>query len=656
MPHLPAITRVPRFAQLASELAHARVHVLLEDARRCEQLGLELLASERYSEDWLVAQLTGFGERKRKHLHAVQTRAMSAEHKGAAKQPENEADASVLGSDVLHDLGALCEQLCQQAIDAAKGDQEATAVLRAFSSEPCVSLAQLREELNVSPATMARLRRAGLVTRRVPGRNNIASVFVSAAQAQRVRKQVLGNRPDKAAGDGVQGAKGSTPAVSKRLSTHEKALYVRAALRFMKWARLSVHGSAHRIAAWTVRKGRPRSVEGVRGVLLRDARVQRLMPKNPARTQQRALAMLVLHRRGAEANELAKVAKRTPALARRDMALARRALLQAWLVQAEIVAGPVFQLPNAKDTLLAGVQTVTIAPPLEGGTQGVATLRSELPFPANRERELATAMHFLRWQVATSVPGIDHLHPSPHELDRCETQLRGAWLLRAALASSQRRRVLETMEARCGHAWEELVRRCPPAKLRHLVTVEMQALFEGVEGFDPFKGGRLAASCSLRIDRALARALREDEVLLSMFANDDESSASEANTQSSAPSTSTKRAPLKPALIKPARATKLSPADASRDVLAEALQMPRGPMRSDGALRLVLPPQRALLASHVQALEPQLQDVLKRRWCAPIAPGMHALPCTLRELGAQRGQDDIRTHALQQQALRALHA
>jgi hypothetical protein len=645
LPHLPSITRVPQLAQLASELAHARVAVLLDDARRCEQLGLELVASERYEAQWLVACITGYGQGKlklmRNELQASDGKQSRASKRAVAASQPPAADAlseqGILGSDVLHDLGALCELLCQRAIDASHDDADARAAIQVFASEAMVPMASLRKELGVSIATMSRLRRSGMVTRRVPGARGLPMVGVCAAHAARVREHAAKHKTTHMID------RRSKP-IDKRMSTREMRLYVRAALRYRTWARLSLHAAAQRLAAWSQRRGTPRSVEGLRGLLQRDPRTKQAFPPKAKRGQRRALAMLVLLRKGKEPSELAKLSQRTPPLVRRDVALARRALLQAWLVQAEIISGPAFHASKAKEALLANVQTVTMHAALAAAP--LQTLRAELPLPAQREKELAIAMHFLRWQAAGVIPGLSPLHPSQHKLDSTETKLRGAWLLRCALAASQRRRVLETLEARCSEAglgatWEEVCKRVSVSRVRALLVLAVRALHEGVEGFDPFKGGRLAASCSLRIDRALARALREQG----------------AKTQSDVQS--------KLVQGKAARAQPLAGvADAIASTagvlphqlaLLAALRMPSDPSRADGPLALVLPPARVLRVSSGGPLDASLRDVLVRRLLAPIAPGAYALPCTLRELGEQLGLDDIRVFALQQRALRAIN-
>lgn len=617
MPHLPAIVRVKSLAQLASELAHAPVHVLLEDARRCEALGLELLASAHYDEQWLAARITGFAHNRAKNKPLSPSMSLPA-----AGQAEAGAPGSVRGSDVLHDLGALCELLCQRAMDEAKTEDEREA-LEGFAKDAIVPMAQLRRELALSAATMGRLRRSGMVTRRVHGKRNLPMVAVTLAHAARVRGLM------KVAG----AASPQQVPAPKRLSKRETQLYIRAALRYAKWAKLSLHAAAKRLAAWSERTATPRSVEGLRGLLQRDVRTRAVFPPQAKRAKRTGLAMLCLQRRGAEPAELAGLGDtqsgarptkrpKTAPLVRREIALAKRQLLCDWLSRAEIIAGPQFQHAQAKDALLASVQTVTLHAALARGSAGLAMLRSELPLPAPRERELATAMHFLRWQAAGAINAIDHLHPSQHDLDRCETQLRGAWLLRCALAASQRRRVLETLEARCGVPWQELARRAPLAHLRLLLRVAHAALHEGVEGFDPFRGGRLAASCSLRIDRALARSLREQP-----------------------PATS--------AVPRPGRAQALVLHDDDVDVLlASMLAEPYVPSRRDGALRWIVPDARVLRTS-ASGLGEVHRTVLVRRWLSPIIAGTHALPCTLRELGEQMGLDGIRAFALQQQALRA---
>jgi hypothetical protein len=200
-------------------------------------------------------------------------------------------------------------------------------------------------------------------------------------------------------------------------------------------------------------------------------------------------------------------------------------------------------------------------------------------------------------------------------------------LLRCALAGSQRRRVLETLEVRCGLAWEELVRVAHPARLRQLLAIANAALHEGVGGFDPFRGGRLAASCSLQVDRALGRALREGGL----------------GTAQARP--------------KAGRATALVPGATSElDPLASALRVPLLPARRGEALGLVLPPARVLTCppAALAALEAPLRDMLGLRCMTLGADGSRHLPSTLRMVGQRMGLDDIRAFALQQRALRAV--
>jgi hypothetical protein len=187
--------------------------------------------------------------------------------------------------------------------------------------------------------------------------------------------------------------------------------------------------------------------------------------------------------------------------------------------------------------------------------------------------------------------------------------------------------VLETLEVRCGFAWEELVRAAHPARLRELLAIANAALHEGVRGFDPFRGGRLAASCSLRVDRALGRALREGG--------------------------------LGPAQVRPkaGRATALVPAAASElDPFANALRVLVLPARWGEGPGLVLPPTRVLACppAVLAALEAPLREMLGLRCMTLGADGSRQLPSTLRVVGQRMGLDDIRVFALQQRALRAV--
>jgi hypothetical protein len=597
VPHLPAIVRVPQLATLASELAHARPQVLLDDARRCEELGLLLRPEQDYPLGWIIERITGF----------------------ATQHARSDLAGTLHGADVLSDLGALCERLCQRVIDqAATGDAEAARAIALFAREPNETLVQLRKRLGISSATTGRLRRAGLVTRRVPGPRNVPCVCVCTAHATQA-SALLPRKSSKRAQH------------SQRMSEREATLYVRAATRYRKWARLSLHAVAERLGAWTARSGRaPRSVEGLRALLQRDPRTKQLFPRRFRPSTKRVLACVVLVRAGAEPAELAKRLGRSTQLVRRDMLLCKRELLRAWLAEHEPIAGPAFQLPRARETLLAPVRRVVLPTSLDGKTDdaAVAQLRSELPLPVARERELAIAMHFLHWQARGLIPGVSHLHPSAHDIDTIETCLRGAWLLGCVLAASQRRRVLETLEVRCNQSYSELVRSVHPARVRRLLRVASDALHEGVRGFDPFKGGRLAASCSLRIDRALARALREQEL--------------------GALTISTHLAQ------QGKRATAMVPtADGTQSALTRALPVLALAARRASAGFVALPPARVLHGVGT-GLNEHEASVLRMRWLMPHNDGSRELPCTLRELGQRLGLDDMRAFALQQRALRAV--
>jgi len=461
VPPLPKL-KLDALRELEKELRFAPRDALLRDMERAEELAGQIELNQRYPEDWLVFRVTGF-------------------------RPAIESPRLLGGAAIATELSAFVERLSDAArltpseVDSAGLDAAAL----------CARWAMSRQ-------TLSRLRRRGLVARRVfGGKGRVRLVFsrgtVEAFEAAH------------------RGEVGRAAAYSRIEPSLESRMVARAA-RYQRVIGCTLNQAAARIAA---RYGR--SHETVRQVLRRHD--QQAGPKAvfkqtaPLNSHTREVVYRAW-RRGVDPADMARKFRRSPSAVRRAIVMARASRL-ATLIEQGALAGPVgpdFHAPEAPGAIL-GPQ------PIRTGLGGsvpqellgfIHAARAKRPPLGVEERSRLVAYHFLRFESSRLVTALSRLHPSAVAIDKAETMLRWASRLKVELVRSQLRLMLETVESRLGRPAEQWPAGAAPV----LLLEAIHRLGEAVDTFDPFRGARLASAAGLVVDRLAAKWAKDLDHIL----------------------------------------------------------------------------------------------------------------------------------------------
>ncbi|MFG0305076.1 MAG: hypothetical protein ACF8Q5_02540 [Phycisphaerales bacterium JB040] len=381
----------------------------------------------------------------------------------------------LVGAAVLTDLSVLAERVS----DAAR--------LRADEMDPPpVTLDELQERWSVSKKTIDRYRRKGLIGRRAvgaSGRTNLvfAREAVEAferANPERLARAERFQRTD----DGLE------------------ARLIARAERYHRRLRCSLNQAARRLA---VRFGL--SHEGVRQILLRARREGRVdLPTTPPPTTRERLVAVRASRRGHAGSPEALAArwKRSKASARRALNEGRADLLRSLAPPALILDAD----EGETEALLAhpAARLGLGEPGRERLGYLLEAARRRTPPVKAEETARSLALHALRERGARLTSALDPTTASGVSLDRIETDLRWASLLKSALLRPHLALVLQTLEARAGGPIETL----GLATLSRWWARALAAASAAVDAYDPRTTGRLAARVGLGVDRAAAELAR----------------------------------------------------------------------------------------------------------------------------------------------------
>jgi uncharacterized protein YjiS (DUF1127 family) len=259
-----------------------------------------------------------------------------------------------------------------------------------------------------------------------------------------------------------------------------------------------------------------RSHQGIRELLERhDARARErggeaIFEERPDRSARTQIVALRMSRSGAEPSEIARAIFGPRADKRRATRLIRQA--RARLLRRLSLDGPVspaFSRPDADEVLLApaSVRTALGGGPGADDLEGfVRVIRESSPMPAADEAARAVAHQYLRFRARRALGRLSETDPNPTRLDEIETRLRWAALLRNELVRSELAVLGTTIERQIGRSMD----RVPPAQLRPLLVIGLRAIGEAADRFAPFHGGRLAGGVSLRVGKAITRAIDDE--------------------------------------------------------------------------------------------------------------------------------------------------
>jgi hypothetical protein len=421
----------------------------LRQVARAEHLVREIADDAEYDAAWVIEQLTGF-------------------------RPDQADGMRIAGAHLRAGVVVFIERQTALA-GASPGD-----------IPDALDVPALLDRWKISRATLGRLRPLGLVAWRVREKGTPGRILFPLANVEwfeRERSGVLPCRPR-----------------PTRISDEEARRLHSLARRYQRRLRWPVTRIIRRLAE---RSGR--SAEGVRKALLRhEARAggPPLFPRTPVLRAREGRGLREAWRLGFDIGLLARRVNRSRSAVRRAIAVARAELLARLLPPGQpMLEGPTFRLPGADEAILAPPavrEGLGEIPPLSIRAMFEEARGGTTPLPAARMHR-SVAYHFLRWRAASIVAGLDHLHPSPVDLDRAETDLRWALRIKGAMIRAEFPLLLRTLESRIGAPLEQHV---PPRLLPSLILDAIGALAVAVDQFDPFRGGRFPAPAGLALDRA----------------------------------------------------------------------------------------------------------------------------------------------------------
>lgn len=515
MPPLPKL-KIDALAELARQLRYESPEAARLQLERAEALALEILAESArpgrgpapaprtYPLDYIVFRVTG----------------IRPETGRAAGGPPT----VLVGDALLADLPALVERLSAAArlhphdLDGPaaspgrprKGARPPPApALRG----PWLGLDELSRRWSIGPKTIERLRRRGLLSRRVrtggAGRGAAArEKLVFAESAVRAFEAAGGWLPP---GRSVSADPRVAAARAPRLTRRERERAVARAARYRRRFGWSLNRCALRIA-----RSLHRSHESIRRVL-KNHDASSATPifddRPPLSDHERAL--VERHRRAGGRESQARLAER---LSRSRGSLHRvatdRRAQRLRSLDLDGPIGPMFPRPDAADVLLApGAVRLGLGAPAPATVGEFIALcdRAEPPALAV-ESARAVAYAFLRHRSRAALDALPRHGVSADAIDAVETDLRWAARVKAELLRSQLPTALRSIRARLdGRAPDALAPR-GAAGGPALIDACTAALVEAIDRFDPFKaiagGGRLAAPAAIAVNRAITRWLR----------------------------------------------------------------------------------------------------------------------------------------------------
>lgn len=478
---MPPLSKLhaPTLERLAQQLRFAPRDALLRNLERIELLATELTPmtdrASAYPEEWVAFRITGYRE-------------------------DITSPTSIPGDLLLADLSALAERLSTAA----------RLTIKELHAQEPLTLDALEKRWNVSRKTINRLRREGLIARRVldPG-GKWRLAFVSSVVH---------------AFESAHADRLSTAAAYTRMDETTRARVIRRAALY-KRAGLSLNQAALRIA-----RRLERSHEAIRQQLIAHDRLMIAQNQPPLfgwrgpvtpTDGERALESASV---GIEPRVTARSSGRSAASIRRAATLVRAARVRALpsahasvgvasprVTSHAAAPGRAIQAPSPILALRGGAldsphASSGLGEP--GATDLLVFIQSarkrEVPLGVvERARALAARELVARAQAAADL--LDPSNPSPDAIDAIETALRWAARLKAELVRAQLALMVETIEARLELTLEEL--RAPTCL--DVVRLALDAVCRAVETFEPAKGGRLAAPVGLFVSREVSRWMRE---------------------------------------------------------------------------------------------------------------------------------------------------
>ena len=452
MPPLPRL-KTPALAHIAQQLRFAPKPAARRHVVNLERLALNLDPAATYPAEWLLFQIT-------------------------AARTALPDDALLPGDVLLRDLPALIHRLCLRA--AFTRDE---LLAQHWLDQPAACA-----RLHITPRSLQRFQRQGLLSRRAlsPVRGSWTTLFLPASIDRFLTAPTTAPR---------------TPArkpAPTRIAPAIAARLVRTAARASSRFGWSIATCARKLAA-----KHARSPEGLRQLLLRAVKRRELAPPPTTLSARQRRVILRADRLAIDHTRLARRFAKSTSAIERALLIARAARLRAIPFQALIAHG-LITAPASKShdallqppTVRSGLGAGRAADPLDF----LRDIReSGWPDPAI-ELARAKAYVLLIARAAFAIHALKPI-PSPLDVDEIETSLRWSARIKVELVRSQLMMMLRTLEVQLARPPDSL----PPALLVPLLTLAINALAQGVDRFDPFNRGRLAAPSGLELNRAVAR-------------------------------------------------------------------------------------------------------------------------------------------------------
>jgi len=383
-------------------------------------------------------------------------------------RPEIDSPALIVGEALRGDLSAFVERVSDRA-RLTEGDLPEH-----------LRLDELAARWGVSRKTLERARRQGLIAQRCrDDLGGVHLVFTLGAIERYERRR----------GESVRAA-----GAFDRIDSESARRLARVGERAMRRFGWSANEAATRLAH---RAGRGR--ETMRQLLLRSIDPSSIAPGAMTPRQRRIIDRAA--RRAIPTAVIARRYDRSPDAIRLIVHQRRLSRLRRWRLPTEpaidpgaldeLLRRPLVRKParfEAPETIGAFVRIAD-----ESGKPDAAT-----------ERTLATAHRALLTRAGIIATQMSRSNPRAADLDRAEADLRFASILRARLVGSELALVRGAIEGRLGVTLTALA----PAHATLIHDASIDALIQSAAGFNPARGGRLAAPAGLAINKALAEVER----------------------------------------------------------------------------------------------------------------------------------------------------
>ena len=447
MPPLPRV-RVGALLDLIEQLRYTPREALKRDIARAESLAGEIEPGLTYPEDWVVFRVTGY-------------------------RPDMDDPANIVGEALRADLSALVERLSDLA---GLTDED-------INGQTC-SLDELAQRWNVSHKTIERYRKRGLVAHRVSDDKGRTRLSFRLETVERFEREQ----------EGRISAAGRFSRIPPDVELEM--------IRLAEQERRS-HGRTLSDAAAHIAERTGRSHEAVRQVLQRhDREAERpIFDDPPALSDRNKRAIHRAMRRGLEPSSIADRFSRSRASIIRVYNEHRAELLRSLDLDAPGGAGK-----KDADAVLspAPVRSIHLerAP---ADVNEVLERAAKAPVPIGVEESTrAIAYCLLRHRARLIASELTTSAPEAERIDECETMLRWAARLKAALLHAQLPVIVRTVREQI----PEQIERLPTADASALIGGAFGAAGEAIDHYDPHKGGRLAAPVGLAVHQFAAERAR----------------------------------------------------------------------------------------------------------------------------------------------------